>query len=313
MVGEQLSPDTLPIDTQVPMPTPQEPVDDEDDLYPNPGFTPSRRASIDPTAPHAGGQSDVFWAIAARRSVSHFLPRPVEMDKLLQLVQAGALAPSSGNIQNWSFIVVTDLERIRALYHHTLDQEPFLSAPAAIIVTGDEGHANAMYGMRGKRLYTVQNCAAATQNILLAATALGLGSVWIGAFDEDKVSSLFHLGGSARAQAIILIGYAASVPAPKDMKPLDSIVFFNDFGNKVQRPHLIFYDWATEWRLQAQKVRAHMQHLTSGSSASSTVRTKAHRERVANAKESAAHAMVQTKERMRRVIDGLKKDAYRGR
>ncbi len=312
MVGEQLSPDTLPVDTQTPMPTPIEPVDDQDDIFPNPGFNPLHRARDDPTAPHTGGRGDVFWAIAARRSVSHFLPRPVEMDKLLQLVQAGALAPSSGNIQNWSFIVVTDLERIRALYHHTLDQEPFLSAPAAIIVTGDEGHASAMYGMRGKRLYTVQNCAAATQNILLAATALGLGSVWVGAFDEDKVSSMFRLGGGARPQSIILLGYAATMPAPKESKPLDSIVYFNDYGNKIQRPHLVFYDWATEWRLQAQKARAHIKHLTT-SSGSAVSRTKERHERVAHAKESAAQAMIQAKERMRRVIDGLKKDEYRGK
>lgn len=263
----------------------------------------------DPTAPHAGGHGDVFWAIATRRSVTRFLPRPVEMDKILQIVQAGALAPSSGNIQNWSFIVVTDLERIRGLYHHTLDQEPFLSATAAVIVVGDEAQADRLYGLRGKRLYTVQNCAAAMQNMLLASTALGVGSVWIGAFDEDRIGSLFGIPPTSRPQSIILLGYPDIVPEPKVHKPLDTLVYFNSFGNRVQRPHLVLYDWATEWRLQAQKAKAHLQHLA--------VRSRTHgperRARVAQAKESASQAMLQAKDRMRSVIEGLKKDEYRSR
>ena len=99
-------------------------------------------ATPDPTAPHVGARAPgLFWTIATRRSCTRFLPRPLEMDKVLQIVQAGALAPSSGNLQNWSFIVVTDIDRIRELYHHTLDQEAFLSATAAIVITGDEDHA----------------------------------------------------------------------------------------------------------------------------------------------------------------------------
>src|SRR4051812_16841523 len=103
----------------------------------------------------------IFPLLADRRSVKAFLPKPVEMDKVLQVIQAGTLAPSSGNIQNWTFLVITDIEKIRDLYHHTLDQEPFLSAMSAIIVCGDIQEAYTLYGMRGKRLYTIQNCAAA--------------------------------------------------------------------------------------------------------------------------------------------------------
>jgi len=245
---------------------------------------------------------DVFWAIAARRSYTRFLPPPVEMDKILQITQAGALAPSSGNLQNWSFIIVTDLDRIRELYHHSLDQEPFLSATAAVIVVGDEESAYRLYGVRGKKLYTIQNCAAAIQNMLLAATALGVGSVWIGAFDEDKVATLFDIPPSARPQAIILIGYPEAEPEPKERKPLDTLVYFNAWGNRVQRPHLVMYDWATEWRLQAQKAKAHLQHLA---------RRAPHRIHVARAKETAAQAMLDARERMRSVIDGLKKEGYR--
>ncbi len=280
-------------------------IEEQHRLHAVPRPVPSVRE--DPTAPHAGGHGDVFWAIANRRSVTRFLPRPLEMDKILQIVQAGALAPSSGNIQNWSFIVVTDLERIRGLYHHTLDQEPFLSATAAVIVVGDEAHADRLYGLRGKRLYTVQNCAAAMQNMLLAATALGVGSVWIGAFDEDRIGSLFGIPSTSRPQSIILLGYPEIVPEPKERKPLDTLVYFNSFGNRVQRPHLVLYDWATEWRLQAQKAKAHLQHMAARARAKGPDRHV----RLSEARESASQAMLRAKGRMRSVIEGLKKEEYR--
>jgi nitroreductase len=247
--------------------------------------------------------NDIFSAIASRRSARAFLPRPVEMDKVLQVIQAGHLAPSSGNIQNWSFIVVTDADRIRELYHHTLDQEAFLSAPMAIIVVGDVEYAHKMYGMRGKRLYTVQNCAAAMQNMLLAAHALGLGSLWIGAFDEDKVSIMFGVPqATQRVQAIILLGYSESVPDEREGKELPDVIYFNKFGNKVLRPHLIFYDWATEWKNQAKRIKQHLEHVR--------VRTKTTEVRE-DAVKKTKDTFIETKERLRSAIDRLKKDQYK--
>jgi nitroreductase len=204
---------------------------------------------------------DVFTAMAGRRSCKRFLPKPVEMDKMLQCVQAGMLAPSSGNIQNWKFIVITDIDVIRAMYPYTLNQEPFLSATGAIVVTGDVGHAHMMYGMRGKRLYTIQNCAAAIQNLLLAAYSLELGAIWIGAFDEDRVSDMLGIPQHEyRPQAIILLGYPTGEPEDKTTKELGDVVFFNSFGNKILRPHLVTYDWALEWRHQANNLKGHLQH-----------------------------------------------------
>lgn len=247
--------------------------------------------------------TDLFEAMATRRSTRRFLARPVEMDKVLQVVQAGHLAPSAGNLQNWSFIVVSDVERIRELYHHTLDQEAFLTAPMAIVVCGDVEHAHRLYGMRGKRLYTIQNCAAAMENMLLAAHALGLGAVWIGAFDEDKVSVTFGIPQHAhRPQAIILLGYADGPADPKDVRELQEVIFFNQFGNKVLRPHLILYDWATEWRNQAQKVRQHLAHARE---------QVAERKPVEQVKQRSKDAFVETKEHLRQAINRLKKEEYR--
>ncbi|MBR9700777.1 hypothetical protein GOV11_02840 [Candidatus Woesearchaeota archaeon] len=252
-------------------------------------------------------EHDVFQTMASRRTTRRFMPKPVEMDKLLQVVQAGVLAPSSGNIQNWGFTIVTDQEKIREMYPLTLEQEPLLTAPAAIIVTGDIEHSHTMYGLRGKRLYTIQNCAAAIENMLLAAEGLNLGACWIGAFDEDKISDLFEIPqDTQRAQAIILFGYPAASPEPKETKDLECFVFFNKFGNKVQRPHLVFYDWATEWRLQGQKLKAHAQNIVEKGK-------QKREERKESQEEPGEPALEQARNRMKGMFDSLKKERYRNR
>lgn len=276
---------------------------------------------------------DIFGVMAGRRSTKRFSPHPVELDKVLQIIQAGTLAPSSGNIQNWSFVVITDVGKIRALYHHTLDQDPFLSAMAAVIVCGDVEYAHSMYGMRGKRLYTVQNCAAAIQNMLLAAQAVGLGACWIGAFDEDKVSLMFNIPNHRhRPQAIVLFGYPAEEPEPKGAKALESVVFFNEFGNRVLRPHLVFYDWATEWRNQAKNVKEHSVSAwhrlalprrkdavgkdasggVSGSSSPGAASDASAPERdTRNGPSGKRSPLELARERIRSRIEGLKRDEYR--
>jgi nitroreductase len=246
-------------------------------------------------------EHDLFATIADRRSIKRFSSRPVEMDKILQIIQAGHLAPSSGNLQNWRFIIVSDVERIRSLYHHTLDQEPFLSAMCAIIVCGDVELAHKMYGMRGKRLYTVQNCAAAIQNMLLAAHAFDLGATWIGAFDEDKIAAVFNIPvHEYRPQAIILLGYPDMVADPKSSKPITDVVYFNEFGNKVVRPHLIFYDWATEWRNIGKKIRTHATHAQDYA-----------RDVVKETVKPEENPLTKTKEHIRQAIDKLKREQYR--
>jgi nitroreductase len=189
----------------------------------------------------------VLEAIYTRRSIRKFLDTPIEYDKLMEVVRAGSYAPCAGNLQNWKFIVETDRERIRSMYHHTLEQAAFTTAPAAIIVVAETEVAEQYYGMRGKRLYAVQNCAAAIQNILLAAHSLGLGAVWIGAFDENRINDLYKVPSSARTQAIVLLGYPDERPQPRHMKHLWYLVNFQRYGLKYARPHLITHDLSTEW------------------------------------------------------------------
>jgi len=259
---------------------------------------------------HDSTMRDLFAVMADRRTVKQFSPRPVELDKIVQIIEAGTLAPSSGNIQNWTYTVVTDVDKIRAMYGVSLNQEPFLSAMTAIIVCGDAEIAHQMYGMRGKRLYTIQNCAAAIQNMLLASHALGLGATWIGAFDEDKIASMFNIPSHRhRPQAIILLGYPYAIPEPKDRKPLHTMIFFNTFGNKVLRPHLVLYDWATEWRELAKKIKTHKEHAVSSIAGFKERKEKLKEEqRKQNGSTKAPNSV---HERLRSALDTFKREEYR--
>lgn len=188
---------------------------------------------------------DVFDCIYNRRSIRKYTEEPVEFDKITKIIDAAAHAPSAGNMQNWRFIIVTDRGLINKLYEHCLQQEVILNAQSVIVICGDIEKAERLYGLRGKRLYTTQNCACAIQNMLLAAHALGLGACWIGAFDESKISTMFDIPDSARPQAIITIGYPAEKPE-SSRKNLNSVVFFNQHGLKIKDVHLELRDYSVE-------------------------------------------------------------------
>lgn len=160
---------------------------------------------------------DVLEAIKARRSIRRYLNVPVEWDKIGSIIEAGKSAPSSGNLQNWKFVIVTNKEERKAIAEACLQQYWMSEAPIHIIVVAEPEPAIMHYGVRGEKLYTVQNCAAAVQNMLLEATALGLGSCWIGAFEEDMLKKVIGCTERVRPQAVITIGYAAEkVPVPTE-------------------------------------------------------------------------------------------------
>lgn len=197
---------------------------------------------------------DVLWAIKSRRSCRSYLQKPVEFDKITTIIEAGHYAPSAGNLQDWKYIIVTDKGLRDSIAEHCMEQYWMAGAPAYIVVCSNEERTEMRYGLRGKRLYSIQSCAAATENMLLAANALGLGSCWIGAFDEDFISRSLGIPDTARPQVIITLGYPAEEPEKKDLTSLESLVYFNGFGARLEKPHLMLKDYSVEWEQQAQKV-----------------------------------------------------------
>jgi len=152
-------------------------------------------------------------AIRSRRSIRRFTSEPVPDDAIKALLEAAMSAPSAGNQQPWEFVVIKDravLDKIPDVHPHA---QMCRQAPAAIVVCGNLERDT-------HRGFWVQDCAAATQNILIAATDQGLGSVWCGVHPrEDRVSglrNLLNLPDHVIPLALIPIGHPAEKKAPSE-------------------------------------------------------------------------------------------------
>lgn len=167
---------------------------------------------------------NVHEAIHRRRSIRRFEPgREVPPELVEKLLTAATLAPSAGNAQPWRFIVVLSPGLKGELARAALGQAFIAQAPVVLVVCADLERARRAYGERGESLYCLQDTAAATQNILLTATELGLGTCWVGAFDEGEVARLLGLPSSLRPVALIPVGYPAEEPPPRPRRPLPEV------------------------------------------------------------------------------------------
>ena len=113
-------------------------------------------------------------AINNRRSIRKYLDRPVEFEKITTILDATIKAPSAGNLQDWRFIIVTDKNLIKQIAGYSIDQYWIQTAPVLIVVCAVPEKHELYYGLRGKRLYNIQDCAAAINTMQLAAVELDL-------------------------------------------------------------------------------------------------------------------------------------------
>jgi len=159
-------------------------------------------------------------AIFTRRSVRNFTAEPVSEDVLHELLRAGMQAPSAKNEQPWHFVVIDDPDLLHTVPEFHPYAKMLFEAPLAILVCSDRK-------LETKRASWLQDCAAATQNILLAAHASGLGAVWLGIFpDSDRVfgmQSLLNLPKDVRPVALVAVGHPALVPEPVDRYKPDRV------------------------------------------------------------------------------------------
>lgn len=156
---------------------------------------------------------ETLEAIFTRRSVRDFKSDPIPEEEVNDLLRAGMQAPSARNEQPWHFIVIDDPDLLHAIPEFHPASKMLLEAPLAILVCSDRK-------LETKRASWLQDCSAATQNILLAAHAMGLGAVWLGIFpDSERVfgmQSLLAMPKDIRPVALVAVGYPASIPEPVD-------------------------------------------------------------------------------------------------
>ncbi|MFQ6125823.1 MAG: nitroreductase family protein [Candidatus Heimdallarchaeota archaeon] len=167
---------------------------------------------------------DVFEAIRGRRSVRKYQTKEISEELITKLLSTAIMAPSAGNRQAWEFIIVHDpitkTELARAAYNQVF----IANAPVIIVVCANKLRSAQRYGSRGAELYCIQDSAAAIQNLLLAAYSLGLGTCWVGAFNESMVSKLLEIPEEIRPVALIPIGYSAQVSHPPPRLPLEQVI-----------------------------------------------------------------------------------------
>ncbi len=172
---------------------------------------------------------DVFGAIKGRRSVRAFKPDPVDEKDLKKILDAGRQAPSAGNCQPLELVVVRDEGIKQKLVRAALGQSFVGEAPVVVVVCANIPRTASRYGKRGAELYSIQDTAAAAQNMHLAAHALGYGTCWIGAFDEGAAAKAIKATPDIRPLAIVPIGRPAEKPSPTPRIPLSKIVHENTF------------------------------------------------------------------------------------
>ncbi|MEO0068345.1 MAG: nitroreductase family protein [candidate division WOR-3 bacterium] len=170
-----------------------------------------------------------FYDVIRRRlSVRAYKPDPVPEEVLRRILEAARLAPSAKNYQPWRFIVVTD-EKIRQELVPACRGQSFIAqAPVVICACAIENEA--WKGMGGYWSAAEVDVTIALEHIILAATAEGLGTCWIGAFIEAEVKRVLQIPEGVKPVALTPLGYPAQEPKPRPRKALEEIVCYNRFS-----------------------------------------------------------------------------------
>lgn len=172
---------------------------------------------------------DVFEAIQRRRSARAYASTPVPSEKLMKILEAGRLAPSASNIQPWHFVVVTESEKRKKLAETGAFAKFLAESPVVIVGCGDE--------KASPKWYTV-DVAIALQNMVLTATSEGLGTCWVGSFNEVKVKEMLKIPENFRVVALLALGYPREkldltgkvLHFVRQRKSLKKIVSIEDYG-----------------------------------------------------------------------------------
>jgi nitroreductase len=167
---------------------------------------------------------NVFDAIKKRSSVRSFVDKSIEEDKLTAVLGAGRLAPSANNLQEWRFIIVKDI-KVRKKLAFAANGQMFVGEAAIIIVACAITDERVM--SCGQLCYPI-DVAIALDHISLAAVEVGLGSCWIGAFNEEKVKEILAIPEDVRVVQMMPLGYPVYVTLKeKNRLSIEKIVKFD--------------------------------------------------------------------------------------
>jgi nitroreductase len=182
---------------------------------------------------HEGVESnlDFFEVVKLRRSVRSYAPSPIPDESLIRVLEAGRLAPSAGNRQPWRFIIVKDYEKRVRIARGCRYGRFIAEAPVVIVGCGDREASPRWYAI---------DTAIAMEHMVLAATALGLGTCWIGTFDGEDIRALLDIPGKFEIIALLAMGYPKKKPdmlgrilhLVRPRKSLEAVAFLEAYGRR---------------------------------------------------------------------------------
>lgn len=165
---------------------------------------------------------DVMEAIKQRRSIRKYRDRPVEEEKLKRILEAGRLAPSAANRQEWRYVIVRDKETRQKLMKAAKGQ-PFVGEAAIVIAACAETDNHVM--TCGQLCYPI-DLAISIDHMTLKAVDEGLGTCWIGAFYEDEVKKILGVPEDVHVVELLTLGYPADIPPPRPRLTMSEIVHY---------------------------------------------------------------------------------------
>jgi len=172
---------------------------------------------------------NVLEAIHSRQSIRAYQPKPVETEKLRQVLEAANRAASAGNLQAYQIYIVRSESTKQALIAAAAGQKFLAAAPVVLVFAVDPARSAAQYGPRGAQLYCMQDACAAASNAMLAAVELGLGTCWVDAVDEELAGQAIGIRSGQRAAIILPLGYPAESPSRTSRRTLSDLA--TDLGD----------------------------------------------------------------------------------
>jgi len=167
---------------------------------------------------------EFFQVLKERQSIREFAPNAIEDGDLEEILRAANMAPSAGNLQAYEIYVVTKSGYKNALSKAALEQQFVASAPVVLVFCANPARSEWKYGRRGRRLYAIQDATIACTFAMLAATALGLACVWVGAFNESTVHQVINAPSGNIPVVVLPIGYGTERPPRSSRRSLDDLV-----------------------------------------------------------------------------------------
>lgn len=175
---------------------------------------------------------EFFDAVKSRRSIRKYKPDRIGKGDLEKILEAARLSPSAKNLQPYKFILVDDRTIISGLLGACRNQAFIGEAPLVIVACADPSAAYNTLGGRENSAYV--DAAIAMEHLVLAATAVGLGTCWIGTFSEEKVREVLDVPGDWRVVALTPIGKPAEKPAARPKKSKSELFFLNAWGKAAE-------------------------------------------------------------------------------